>query len=124
MTLRYVGSKLPLPKKRLPTPQQLPRMRRPPQGKERVAVLRKVTSLSKETEEARKKRQKIQEFFWNQVGSSEHINLPKLEDAIRREFNSKDDRLVQAQVMLMQNEGRVRVQNKVKVWIKQPNAAY
>jgi len=74
--------------------------------------------------EARRKRQKIQESFWNQVGSAEHVNLPKLEDAIRREFNSKDDRFVQAQVMLMQTEGRVRVQNKVKVWIKQPNAAY
>ena len=67
-----------------------------------------------------KKREKIQRRFWNIVGSAEHINVPKLEDAIKKEFNTYDDRVIQAQIKLMQTEGRVRVLNKVKVWIKQP----
>jgi hypothetical protein len=71
--------------------------------------------------EERKKREKIQRNFWNIVGVVEHINIPKLEDAIKKEFNSTDDRFVQAQIRLMQTESRVRVQNKVKVWIKQPD---
>ena len=71
--------------------------------------------------EAQKKREKIQRHFWYIVGAVEHINIPKLEDAIKKEFNSTDDRFVQAQIKLMQTESRVRVQNKVKVWIKQPN---
>ena len=66
------------------------------------------------------KRQKIQRRFWNQVGAVEHISLPKLEDAIRKEFNTVDDRAVQTQIELMQTEGRIRVQTRVKVWIKQP----
>ena len=70
--------------------------------------------------ESRKKREKIQARFWNQVGSAEHINVPKLEDAVRREFRTADGRFVQAQVRLMQTEGRVRVESKAKVWIKQP----
>ena len=70
--------------------------------------------------EAQKKREKIQKHFWNIVGAVEHINIPKLEDAIKKEFNSTDDRFIQAQIKLMQTESRVRVQNKVKVWIKQP----
>ncbi len=69
--------------------------------------------------EARKQREKIQAHFWNIVGATEHINIPKLEDAIKKEFNTDDDRFVQAQIRLMQTESRVRVQNKVKVWIKQ-----
>ena len=48
--------------------------------------------------------------------------MPKLEDAVKKEFKTNDARLVEAQVRLMQTEGRVRVQDKVKVWIKQPNA--
>ena len=72
--------------------------------------------------EAFKKRENIQNRFWNQVGSVEHISLPKLEDAIRKEFNCKDDRFIQAQIKLMQTEARIRVQSRVKVWIKQPNA--
>jgi len=72
--------------------------------------------------EAFKKREKIQEHFWSIVGSVEHINLPKLEDAIRKEFNCTDGRFIQAQIKLMQTEARIRVQNRVKVWIKQPNA--
>jgi len=70
---------------------------------------------------ALKKREKIQSHFWNHVGSVEHISLPKLEDAIRKEFNCKDDRFIQAQIKLMQTEARIRVQSRVKVWIKQPN---
>ena len=71
--------------------------------------------------EALKKREKIQNRFWNQVGSVEHISLPKLEAAIKKEFNSTDDRFIQAQIKLMQTEARIRVQSRVKVWIKQPN---
>ena len=69
---------------------------------------------------SQKKRQKIQVHFWNIVGSSEHISLPMLEDAVRKEFNIKDDRSIQTQIKLMQTEARIRVQSRVKVWIKQP----
>ncbi len=72
--------------------------------------------------EAQKKREKIQAHFWKIVGSVEHINIPKLEDAVKKEFNTTDDRFVQMQIRLMQTESRVRVQSKVKVWIKQPNS--
>ena len=72
--------------------------------------------------EAFKKREKIQNRFWNQVGSVEHISLPKLEDAIRKEFDCNEDRFIQAQIKLMQTEARIRVQTKVKVWIEQPEA--
>ncbi|MCW4004873.1 MAG: hypothetical protein NWE95_13285 [Candidatus Bathyarchaeota archaeon] len=70
--------------------------------------------------EAQKKRENIQRYFWDIVGSVEHISLPKLEDAVRKEFNCQDDRFVQTQVNLMQTEARIRVQSNVKVWIKQP----
>ena len=70
--------------------------------------------------EAQKKRQNIQVYFWNIVGSLEHISLPKLEDAVKKEFNCNDDRFIQAQIRLMQSEARIRVQSNVKVWIKQP----
>jgi hypothetical protein len=72
--------------------------------------------------ESLKKREKIQNHFWNQVGSKEHISLPMLEDAIKKEFNYKDDRSVQAQINLMQTEARIRVESRVKVWIKQPKS--
>ena len=72
--------------------------------------------------EALKKRDKIQLRFWNQVGAIEHINLPKLEDAIKKEFKCSDKRFIQAQINLMQTESRIRVQNRVKVWVKQPNS--
>lgn len=67
------------------------------------------------------KRENVQIHFWNIVGGVEHINLPKLEDALKKELHSSDDREIQAQIRLMQTEGRIRVQSKVKVWIKQPN---
>jgi hypothetical protein len=70
---------------------------------------------------AQKRRERIQVLFWNIVGEVEHINIPKLEDAVKKEFNTTDDRFIQAQIKLMQNESRIRVQSKVKVWIKQPN---
>lgn len=70
--------------------------------------------------EALKKREKIQNHFWNQVGSNEHISVPMLEDAVRKEFDYKDDRFIQAQINLMQTEARIRVESRVKVWIKQP----
>ena len=70
--------------------------------------------------EAQKKRKKIQTHFWNIVGAVEHISLPKLEDAIKKEFNCTDGRLVKAQIGLMQSEARIRVQSNAKVWIKQP----
>ena len=68
-----------------------------------------------------KKREKIQRHFWNIIGSVEHISIPKLEDAIRKEFNCKDDRFIQAQINLMQTEAKIRVESRVKVWIKQPS---
>lgn len=71
--------------------------------------------------ESLKKREKIQNHFWSQVGSKEHISLPMLEDAIKKEFNYKDDRSIQAQINLMQTEARIRMESRVKVWIKQPN---
>ena len=67
-----------------------------------------------------KKRQRVQVYFYSIVGSVEHINVPKLEDALRKEFHTNDSRLIQVQVALMKSEGRVRVQEKSKVWIKQP----
>ncbi|MCW3982734.1 MAG: hypothetical protein NWE96_01915 [Candidatus Bathyarchaeota archaeon] len=70
--------------------------------------------------EAQHKRLKIQQHFWSIVGSVEHINVPKLEDAIRKEFHTSDGRLVDLQVRLMQTEGRIKVQSASKVWIKQP----
>jgi len=67
-----------------------------------------------------KKREKVQIHFWKQVGSVEHISLPKLEDAIRKEFGVDDQRFVQTQIRLMETESRVKIQSNVKVWIKQP----
>jgi hypothetical protein len=62
-------------------------MRRLPQSQRRLALLRKVTAMAKtSTETAQKKREHIQQHFWSIVGSAEHINIPKLEDAIRKEF--------------------------------------
>ncbi len=67
-----------------------------------------------------KKRLKVQVYFYNIVGSVEHINVPKLEDALRKEFHTCDNRTIQTQMELMKSEGRVRVQEKSKVWLKQP----
>jgi hypothetical protein len=67
-----------------------------------------------------KKREELQTYFWNEVGGVEHISLPRLKDAITKEFNNKDSRFVQAQIDLMQTEGRIRIESNVKVWIRQP----
>jgi len=71
--------------------------------------------------ENRKKRENIQKHFWNEVGAIEHISLPKLKNAIKKEFNDNDDRFVQAQIDLMQTEQRIKIESRVKVWIKPPN---
>jgi hypothetical protein len=67
------------------------------------------------------KREKIQRHFWNEIGSVEHTSLPKLKNAIEKEFNRKDDRFVLGQIKLMQTEARIRIESKVKVWIKKPH---
>ena len=72
--------------------------------------------------DAQQKRRNVQVHFWNIVGADEHISLPKLEDAIQKEFNCNHDRFVQVQIKLMQTESRIRVQSRVKVWINQSNA--
>jgi hypothetical protein len=72
--------------------------------------------------DAQQKRRNVQVHFWNIVGADEHISLPKLEDAVKKEFNCNDDRFVQAQIKLMQTESRIRVQSRVKVWINQSSA--
>ena len=69
------------------------------------------------------KRQKIQCRFWNEVGSAEHISLPRLRDAVKKEFNFGDDRLVRAQIDFMRSEQRIKIESKVKVWIKRPAEA-
>jgi hypothetical protein len=81
-----------------------------------------VITLTKPSEaEDLKKREKIQSHFWNEVGAVEHISLPKLKDAVEKEFQYKDDRSIQAQIELMQTEARIRIESKVKVWIKPPH---
>jgi hypothetical protein len=44
-----------------------------------------------------------------------------LEDALKKEFNCDDDRFIQAQIEHMRTEARIRVQSRVKVWIKMPS---
>jgi len=66
------------------------------------------------------KRDEIQRRFWSEVGAVEHISLPRLENAIKREFKYNDDRLIQAQIDLMQTEARIRIESRVKVWIRKP----
>ena len=72
--------------------------------------------------EALKKREKIQCHFWNEVGAVEHISLPELKKAVEREFNREDDRFVLAQIKRMQTEARLRIESKVKEWIKKPQS--
>jgi hypothetical protein len=66
------------------------------------------------------KRQKSQTHFYSIVGAVEHINIPKLKDAIQKEFHTTDKRQIDLQVRLMQSEGRIRIEENAKVWIKQP----
>ena len=72
--------------------------------------------------EDRKKRERIQRHFWNEVGSVEHISLPKLKNALENEFKTKNDRVIQPQIELMQTEARIKIESKVKVWIKRPRS--
>ncbi len=67
------------------------------------------------------KRKKIQNYFWDIVGAKEHTSLPKLKHAIIQEFKNDDDRFVQSQIRLMQTEARVKIESRVKVWIKKPS---
>jgi hypothetical protein len=68
-----------------------------------------------------KKRERIQKHFWDEVGAVEHISLPELENAVKREFKYKDDRTIRTQIELMQTEARIRIESRVKVWIKTPH---
>ncbi len=72
--------------------------------------------------EALNKRENVQQYFWNIVGSFEHINMPKLEDALKKEFNCKDRRFIEVQVKVMQTESKIKIQSKNKVWIKPPKS--
>jgi len=69
------------------------------------------------------KREKIQNNFRNEVGSVQHISLPKLKNAVRKEFKYDDDRYIQKQIELMQTEARIRIESRVKVWIKPPHTS-
>ena len=82
-----------------------------------------ITMTKPSEPEGLKKREKIQNHFWNEVGFAEHISLPKLKNAVKKEFNYKDERSVQKQIELMQTEARIRIENRVKVWIKPPNTS-
>lgn len=83
--------------------------------------MRSMVAMTKHSElEDLKKREKIQRHFWNEVDAVEHISLPKLKNAVKKEFKYKDDRVIQAQIELMQTEARIRIASRVKVWIKQP----
>jgi hypothetical protein len=82
-----------------------------------------VARMVKTSKDEAQKRLKIQRHFWNIFGSVEHINDPKLQDAIRKEFRTTDSRLIDTQIRLMQTEGRIRVEEKAKVWIKQPSVS-
>jgi hypothetical protein len=79
-------------------------------------------TMTKQAEpEDLKKRERIQKHFWDEVGAVEHISLPELENAVKREFKCKDDRTIKTQIELMQTEARIRIESKVKVWIKTPH---
>ena len=86
--------------------------------------MRSMITMTKPSEpEDLKKREKIQNHFWNEVDSIEHISLPKLKDAVRKEFKYEDDRSIQAQIELMQTEARIRIESRVKVWIRPPHTS-
>ena len=68
-----------------------------------------------------KKRETIQRYFWNEVGAAEHISIPELENAVKKEFKYKDGRGIQTQIRLMQTEAKIRIESRVKVWIESPN---
>ena len=58
-------------------------------------------TMTKQAEpEDLKKRERIQKHFWDEVGAVEHISLPELENAVKREFKCKDDRTIKTQIEL------------------------
>lgn len=69
-----------------------------------------------------KKRERIQRQFWNEVGGVEHISFPRLKNELAKEFKRSDDRFVQMQIELMQTEARIRIESRVKVWIRKPES--
>ena len=77
-----------------------------------------MTKISKS--EALKRRESVQSRFWDEVGAVEHISLPRLKDAIEKEFGTDDDRFVDEQIRLMQTEARIKIVSHVKVWIRSP----
>jgi len=79
--------------------------------------------MTKKSSDKARKRKAIQTVFWSQVGAAEHINMPKLEAAIKKEFRTDNGRRIKEQVHLMQTEGRIRIQNKSKVWVRAPEEA-
>jgi len=80
-----------------------------------------MVAMTKHSElENLEKREKIQRYFWNEVSAVEHISLPRLKNAVKKEFKCNDDRFIQAQIKLMQTEARIRIESRVKVWIKPP----
>jgi hypothetical protein len=85
-----------------------------------VRSLKEMTKLA--GLEELKKREKIQQHFWNEVGSVEHISLPKLKNEIEKEFKPKNDIFVKAQIKMMQTEKRVKTKSKVKDWVKMPQS--
>ena len=86
--------------------------------------MRSMITMTRRSEpEDLKKREKIQNHFWNEVGAVEHISVPKLKNAVKKEFKYKDDRSIQAQIELMQTEARIRIESRVKVWIKPPHTS-
>ena len=86
--------------------------------------MRSMITMTKPSEpEDLKKREKIQNHFWNEVCSIEHISLPKLKNAVKKEFKYEDDRSIQAQIELMQTEARIRIESRIKVWIKPPHTS-
>jgi hypothetical protein len=48
-----------------------------------------ITMIKTSEPEDVRKRERIQDRFWNEVGSIEHISLPRLKDAVRKEFRYK-----------------------------------
>jgi len=80
-----------------------------------------MTMTNHSEQEDLKKRERIQKHFWDEVGAVEHISLPELENAVKREFKCTDHRSIKTQIELMQTEARIRIESRVKVWIKTPH---
>jgi len=87
--------------------------------KEKKIPTAPVDAVNSKTDlEGQKKRQRVKVYFWKSMGAVERINIPKLEDALRKQFPDAENRFVQSQVALMQTDNKIKVQDNVKVWIK------